>query len=165
MSEVGYGTLLAHIARELDNVHIHIDVKVLQPGAGDARALVNRAIQIITNEEQRREPYAVKAVLLDAGNQDIMTAAATRAAQQGIDYLIWQSPDHEAVLLRHLEGCQQRRPPNSAASLAALRAEWPEYEKAMSAQRLGARITLDRIRQACGVETELRALLMNVGVL
>jgi hypothetical protein len=164
MSEVGYGTLIARMARELENIHVHIDVRVLQPGAGDARALVNRAAQIIANDEQRREPYAVKAILLDTGTQQINAAAAARAAEHGIDYLIWQSPDHEAVLLRHLPGCQQRRPPQGA-SLAALRAEWPEYEKPMSAQQLRARVTLDQIRQACGVEAELRAFLTNVGLL
>jgi len=66
-SEAGYGTLIARIARELPNVHVHIDVRLLQPGAGDPRALVERAAQIIAVDEERREPYAVKAVLLDIG--------------------------------------------------------------------------------------------------
>jgi hypothetical protein len=104
-SEVGYGVLIARIARELESVHVHIDVKVLQPGAGDPRALVDRAGQIIANEEQRREPYAVKAVLLDVGTQQIMAAATARAGVHGIHFVIWQSPNHEAVLLRHLPGC------------------------------------------------------------
>jgi hypothetical protein len=163
-SELGYGTLIARIARERVDIHVHIDARVLQPGAGDARALVERAAQIIANDEQRREPYALKAVLLDVGNQQIRAAAAARAAECGIDYLIWQSPDHEALLLRHLPGCQNRKPPQEA-SFAALRAEWAEYEKPMSAQQLATRIASEQIRQACGVEAELRAFLTAVGLL
>jgi hypothetical protein len=163
-SELGYGTLIARIVRELPNAHVHIEVKVLQPGAGDPRALVERAAQVVANDERRREPYSVKAVLLDAATQQVKAAAAARAEYHGIRYLIWQSPDHEAVLLRHLPGCQQRRRPHGA-SWAALRAEWPDYEKGMSAQHLADRITLDGIRQVCEVEPGLRAFLTDVGLL
>lgn len=163
-SELGYATLLARIARELPDVHIHIDARVLQPGAGDPFALVTRAAQVIANEEERREPYAIKAVLLDMGAAQINAAASTAATRHGIRYLIWQSPDHEALLLRHLPRCQQRRPPRGA-SLAALRGEWADYEKGGSAQQLAARITLDGIRQACAVEADLQAFLAAIGIL
>lgn len=162
--EHGYGTLLARIARELQNIHVHIDARLLQPGAGDPRALVERAAQIIAHDEARREPFEIKAVLLDLGNPDINTAAETRAAHHGIHHVIWQSPDHEGFLLRHLPGCQQRRPPRGA-SMAALRAHWPEYAKPMSAQHLATRIILDQIRHACAVEARLRAFLTAIGML
>jgi hypothetical protein len=162
-SELGYATLLARIARELPDAHIHIDARVLQPGAGNAFALVTRAAQIIANEEERREPYAIRAVLLDVGEAQINAAATTAATRHGIQHLIWQSPDHEALLLRHLPGCQQRRPPRGA-SLAALRREWADYEKGRSAQQLAARISLDGVRQACEVEADLRAFLAAIGI-
>jgi len=163
-SELGYGTLLARIARELPDVHIHIDARVLQPGAGDPFALVTRAAQVIANDEERREPYAIRAVLLDMGAVQINATAATAATRHGIQHIIWQSPDHEALLLRHLPGCQQRRPPRGA-SLAALRREWADYEKGRSAQQLATRITLDGIRQACAVEADLRVFLTAIGIL
>jgi hypothetical protein len=43
--------------------------------------------------------------------------------------LIWQEPCHEAVLLRHVAGCDQLRPQTSAAAIAELRKCWPDYQK------------------------------------
>jgi hypothetical protein len=163
-SEHGYGTLIAHIAREIKNLHVHIDARVLQPGAGDPRALVDRAAQVIARDEARREPFELKAVLLDLGNAEINAAAAVRAERHGIQYLIWQLPDHEGLLLRHLPNCQQSRPPRGG-SLVALRGQWPEYEKPMSAARLATRIALDQIRQASTVEPALREFLTAIGLL
>lgn len=162
--EHGYGTLLARIAREVANIHVHIDARVLQPGAGDPCALIERAAQIIAQDEARREAFEIKAVLLDLGSPQINARAVARAAHHGIHHLIWQSPDHEGLLLRHLQGCQQHRPPRGA-SMAALVAQWPEYEKPMSAQQLATRITLERVRQACAVEAELRAFLAATGLI
>jgi hypothetical protein len=161
---LGYGTLLGRIARDLPDVHIHVDAKVLQPGAGNPLALITRATQIIAIEEERREPYAIKAVLLDVGSAAINAAATAAAARNAIQHLIWQSPDHEALLLRHLPGCDQRRPPRGA-SLTALRGEWAEYEKGRSAQQLAARISLDGVRQACAVEADWRGFLAAIGIL
>jgi hypothetical protein len=98
------------------------------------------------------------------GAAQINAAAATAATRHSIQHLIWQSPDHEALLLRHLPGCQRRRRPPRGASLAALRDEWADYEKGMSAQQLAARITLEGIRQACAVEAELRGFLAAIGI-
>jgi len=162
-SEHGYGTLLARIAREA-RIHVHIDARVLQPGAGDPRALVEKAAQIIAHNETHRERFEIKAVLLDLGSPEINAAATTRAEQHGIDFLIWQSPDHEALLLRHLPGCQQQRPPRRH-TLATLQRQWGEYEKPMSAQNLAVRISLNEIRQACAVEPNLRAFLTAIGML
>lgn len=164
LSEVGYGTLVARIARELPDLHVHIHVQALQPGAGDPLELVERAAGIIARLERQRSAFAVKAVLLDVGSAQKTREAVTAARDAEIEHLIWQAPDHEALLLRHLEGCEQRRPP-AGQSLAQLRREWDGYEKGMSAQALGARIGIDDIRRACGVEAELDAFLRAIGLL
>ena len=91
-------------------------------------------------------------------------ARAQGTAQGGIDHLIWQAPDHEAVLLRHLPGCETMRPP-AGASLAALRRQWPEYEKGLSAQQLAERIDLPQVQQASAVEADLRRFLLAIGLI
>lgn len=160
-SEGGYATLLARTARETPNIHVFINVKVLNPGAGNPLALVQKAIRLIDNDE---EPYVLRAILLDAGPQvGIETRAAKLAETKGIR-LIWQKPDHEALLLRHLPDCQMKQPPHGA-SFNALRAEWPQYTKGMTAHQLSSRISLDGIRQACAVETELRDFLSDIGLI
>jgi hypothetical protein len=50
--EHGYGTLLAHIAREA-RIHVHIDARRLQPGAGNPLALVEKVAQIIAQITNR----------------------------------------------------------------------------------------------------------------
>ena len=79
--------------------------------------------------------------------------------------LIWQNPCHEAVLLRHMPGCSDRRPPTCPVAERALKAEWPEYDKPMPRAQLVKRISFDAIRQAAIVEPELRAFLENIGLL
>lgn len=164
LSELGYGALLDRLAREVATVHLHIHSEILQPGAGDPLALVQRGIERIANIEKRRVPFVVKAVLLDRGSAQKNAAAARYARQNGIHHVIWQEPDHEGFLLRHLPGCHDRRPPRGA-SLAAIQQEWPGYEKGMSAQALARRIDLDRVRAACAVEPDLRPFLQRLGLL
>lgn len=160
-SEAGYGALLGKFARD-QNLHVHLDVHSLQPGAGDPLALVEKAAQLIARRERVRSKYGVKALLIDIGTERKNREAITRARDCGIDHIIWQAPDHEAVILRHLEGCQQRRPP-AGASMAALLREWPAYRKAMSSHEIGGRITLANIRLVCAVEPELAAFLRSIG--
>ena len=53
-SENGYGALLDRLARDIDALHLHIHHEILQPGAGDPLALVQRAIERIANLQRRR---------------------------------------------------------------------------------------------------------------
>jgi hypothetical protein len=162
-SEYGYGALLNRLADRVASVHIHIRLEILQPGAGDPLALVQRAVRRIADVERQRGRFAVKAILLDRGGAQKNAAAASYATQKGINHLIWQDPDHEGFLLRHLPGCQQRRP-SGGASLPAILSEWPGYYKGMSAQELSQRIDLDDIRAACAVEYDLRLFLQRLGL-
>jgi transcriptional regulator with XRE-family HTH domain len=57
-------------------------------------------------------------------------------------HLIWARPCFEALLLRHLPGCQGLRPVTSAHALTDLRRVWPEYEKGMPALRLARKLAL-----------------------
>jgi hypothetical protein len=163
-SEAAYGTLIAKIAREVRDLHVHIHVQALQPGAGDPLELVKRAAEVIDDLERRRSEFAVKAVLLDAGSAEKTRDAVAAARDAGIEHLIWQAPDHEALLLRHLRGCEQRRPP-AGQSLIQLRREWKGYEKGMSWQALAERIGIEDIRRACTAETELNAFLRAIGLI
>lgn len=163
-SERGYGALLNRLVHEMPGLHVHIHVELLQPGAGDPLALMQRAAQKIVELERRRERFALKAVLLDLGAADKTHAARKLAQASGITHVIWQDPDHEAFLLRHLDNCQQLRPPQGA-SMAALRQRWADYEKARTQVQLAQRITLDDIIRASGVEPELRAFLTALGVI
>jgi hypothetical protein len=164
-SEHAYGSLLSRLARDRQDIHVHIDVVHLNPEAGDPLALIDRASQEISRRERSGVPYAVKALLLD---DDKMGQTAERdvhvpvRAAEGNVLLIWQRPVHEAFLLRHLEGCEALRPPKNRC-LALLQRQWPAYSKPMTANKLAERITLVGIRRACTVEHGLEAFLRAVG--
>jgi hypothetical protein len=163
-SEHAYGALLSRLARDRPEMHVHIDVVDLNPGAGDPLALVDRALREIARGERSRVSYALKALLLD---QDRMGQAPERDAQamartrEGKLLLIWQRPVHEGFLLRHLDGCQALRPSKDRC-LARLRREWPAYTKPMTAEKLGERIELAEIKRACAVEPDLRGFLQAI---
>jgi hypothetical protein len=86
------------------------------------------------------------------------------AAQSSIA-VIWLSPSFEAFLLRHLEGCETLRPPNSAIALQELKKRWPTYQKALSAMRLAERISQAEVERCASVEPQFRDLLTNIGFL
>lgn len=161
-SEAGYARLLGRLAQEL-GLHVHIHAEPLQPGAGDPLALVQKAVRRIAQLERQRATFVVKAVLLDIGSAQKNNAASALADASGVG-LIWQEHDHEALLLRHLPGCQNLRPP-AGTSLAALKHRWPDYEKPMPAQRLARHIGLQQIQQAVAVEADLRTFLTKIGML
>jgi hypothetical protein len=156
-SEHAYGTLLGRLARDRQDIHVHIDVIALNPGAGDPLALVERAYQEVVRGERGRVPYAIKALLLDqdkmgqAHDRDAQVPARARACEL---LLIWQQPIHEGLLLRHLDGCEALRPPKDGC-LARLQREWPGYRKPMTADKLSERIALVEIERACNVEPDL----------
>lgn len=160
-SEASYCALIGRLAEEPPRLHLHVDPHILQPGAGDPLELVKKAIATIRFEEKRRAPFALKAVLLDRGNPEKSEAAQALASEVDI-LLVWQDPDHEALLLRHLPDCQQKRPPKGA-SLTALQREWPEYTKALPMLELARRIAQPELFAAAAVEPGLREFLVAIG--
>lgn len=160
-SEASYCALLARLAEGPPRLHLHIEPHILQPGAGDPLELVKKAISTLRFEEKRRAVFAVKAIILDRGQPDKCAAATLLASKAGI-LLVWQDPDHEALLLRHLPNCQQKRPPRGA-SLAALQREWPSYFKALPMLELARRISRAGVFAAASVEPDLQELLSAIG--
>ena len=167
-SEQGYAALLARLIDDA-RLAVHLDAVLLQPGGGDPLALVERAAVRADERGRRRgDPYERRFVILDddklgqTPQRDQRIAGVAAAA--GL-HLIWQRPCHEAVVLRHLEGCTQLRPPTSAVAWQQLVARWPGYQKAMPAVRLAERLDRPAIQRAGGVEPDLTVLLQEIGLL
>lgn len=167
-SERSYGTFLSRVALEVRGLHVAMDVDLLRPGGGDPLALIELACQRIGRKEVSHGSFRGKAVLLDSDKLDLSPARDRSmydlASREGIS-LIFQTPSHEALLLRHLDSCQQRRPQTSADALVALKREWSTYEKPMTAIRLAERLTYNHIIQASQVEPQLCAFLTALGLL
>jgi hypothetical protein len=105
-------------------------------------------------------------VLIDAdrlGQSPVRDTQIAPIAQAARIRIIWQRPCHEALLLRHLEGCAQLQPATSQQALAELRHRWPEYVKGMPALRLADQIDDGAIQRARAVEAELAGFLADIG--
>jgi hypothetical protein len=135
---------------------------------GDPLALVESAQKALRRERgNARDPFIDRFLILDS---DLLGRSAERdrecvksAKDLGIT-LIWQDPCHEAVLLRHLDGCEKRRPPTTRESEEQLRVEWPEYVKNFGRDRLGERIDVDALDRVGPCESELAVLLILIGL-
>jgi hypothetical protein len=164
-SERGYGTFLGQLL-QIAGHHVHIHTVPLQPGGGDPMTLVEKARRLIVDNEAKHGSYEIRAVLLDAdrlGQDQDRDARTTRIAGAARLRLIWQRPCHEALLLRHLDGCRDRQPLTSYLAIEELERRWPGYEKGLSAMRLAARIGAREVRQALEVEPELACFLAALG--
>ena len=160
-SEQAYGQFLNDIVREKD-LPFHIEVVNLNPGAGDPIARVKRAVQEIKRRNQRRAEFRYRALLMDddqlLDDKKRRQEVAGLAAQYDIS-IIWQSPCHEAFLLRHFDGQLTSRPSNCATSLANLRQMWPDYKKPMSRLAISRRLDFAGVKRVSGQHQEFASLL------
>lgn len=163
-SERGYGVFLARLI-EARHRHIHIDAVVLQPGAGDPLALIERAVREIVRREARGGSYAACAALIDSdtrGAAPERDARATVLARRHDLRIIWQDPCHEALLLRHIAGCETLRPADARQAESELLRRWPTYQKGLPAARLAAFLSEDDVLRAARDEPDLRAFLSTI---
>jgi hypothetical protein len=167
-SEQGYIALLARLI-EVERLAVHLDSVLLRPGGGDPLAIVELAAERAEEREGRRgEPYERRYVILDDDKLGQTPQRDQRIASVAADaglHLVWQSPCHEAVLLRHLEGCAQLRPPSTNLAGQQLAARWAGYQKAMPAAQLARRLDKAAIARAGAVEPNFAELFQVIGLI
>ncbi|AJA10888.1 MULTISPECIES: RloB domain-containing protein [Sphingomonadales] len=166
-SERGYGAFLTRLIED-QQLAVHLDLVVLQPGGGDPCGIVELAARRIAQKQKSRgEPYDRKIVLLDADRLGAVPERDQRLFQlsrrENI-HLVWQRPCHEATLLHHIDGCERLDPQSTAGALRELRRRWNDYQKGMSANRLAERLDLDAVHRAAAVEQDLAVFLTEIGL-
>lgn len=162
-SEQSYGTLLRRFA-DARALRIHIEVLNLSP-AGDSLVLADKALAGL-RKEARKGAFEAWAILLDydkAEELPLKAAAAQRLLDREGFLSIWQHPDHEGLLLRHVPGRERDNPPRGRSG-AALRAQWPSYRKNMPAIDLQKLITLEDVCRAAAVTPGLDTFVAALGL-
>ena len=165
-SEVGYAALLQDLLRSAEHA-VHLDLYDLGHG-GDPLGRIEMAVRRLASLQRRRTAPRERFVLLDSDQVSREPHRAERARQLASENhiaIVWQSPCHKAMLLRHLLGLAQHRPPDTRGAEQALAREWPDYRKPMSAANLARRLDGDALVRAARVEPELRALLTCLGLI
>lgn len=139
-SEAGYVRWLKQLARR-EGLGIAISDENL--GGGDVLVIVERFLERMALRRKNR-PYRHFGILLDFDTlHDSLDRIGTaeRLAAGAKVALLWQSPCHEAFLLRHFEGFQGHRPVDKAMAERQLRGVWPEdFAKGMASTRLRSRV-------------------------
>ena len=161
-SEFGYAAFLQSLALE-SGLLIHLDIRKCH--GGDPLAIVERAVRELNTKRNRRGGYNGQAIFLDADRRDDVPERTTLADQLILEHgfhVIWSEPAFEALLLKHIDGCERLRPPTTALALQQLQGRWPEYHKGMSASELGARLDHAAVERAAVVLPELRAFLTEI---
>lgn len=164
-SETGYAAFIGLLAEEAD-VAVHLDIRRCR--GGDPLAIVEAALGELRVRSHRHGAYAVRAIFLDA---DRRNDAPDRAAQ--IDRLlrdhdvhaIWSRPALEALLLKHIRGCERLEPATTAMARRQLQGRWPAYRKGMPAKELRAELDDAAVQRAAAVVPSLQAFLVSIGLL
>ena len=161
-SEVGYVALLQRLAEE-SGVAIHLDIRRCH--GGDPLAIVETAVSQLKLRSRRRGAYVGQAIFLDADRRVDDLDRTSRADQLIVEHQfreIWSEPAFEALLLKHLAGCEQLQPATSALALQQLQNRWPEYRKGMNSTELRSRLDRGAVERAASVVPELREFLVEI---
>ncbi len=165
-SERGYVTLLQRLADQ-QGLQVHLDGVLLQPGGGDPCDIIKLAIELSGRRAERHGDYEGLFALLDSDKlgQSLQRDAQGRQAALNANLtLVWQEPCHEALLLRHLDGCADLRPQTTHIAMQQLLQRWPEYRKAVAAVRLAERIDLAGTRRVALADANFAALITAIGL-
>lgn len=166
-SEVGYVSVLHDMVRAAEKP-LHLIIEELGPGAGDPLARVEMAVRRIKLLSRTRTAPVEKYVLLDSDQAERDVARGKRAIALATETdikIIWQRPCFEAVLLRHIDGRANHKPPDTPKAQRDIERDWPGYRKPMTRWDLAKRINLDSLIRVANVEHELAALLRCLEIL
>lgn len=164
-SERGYVAFLSQLAEE-EGLPLHLDIRLCK--GGDPLAIVESAVSEISRRASRRGAFVERAIFLDSdrrGDSPNRTMEADRLIDANGLHAVWSRPTLEALLLRHLPGCENLRPATPDLAFRELKKRWPQYVKAMPAKELRREIGLPSVRRAAAVEPGLHAVLKSVGLL
>lgn len=149
--------------RNHPNPTAHLDITVCD--GGDSLAIANHAIAKYRKRTNERGKFVAGLILLDSdrveqdrsNNRDPKTALK---GQEGI-HLVYLTPNLEGLLLR-LHPDHEQVFVAADKALRALRKQWPEYKKPVSAGALEARFSLSDLQRASRHDPELRKTLITL---
>ena len=146
-------------------LHLHLDVVVA--GGGDARSVVEYAVDLRRRHNESRVRDKGAFVFLDADR-----LAQDRAAGRDPETVEGRGDLQFVYLKPNLEGLLVRLHPGREAYFSAtndggrrLQRLWPEYDKPASADAVGRRFGLGDLRRAAAHDPDLRDALTLLGLL
>lgn len=144
--------------------HFHFRAEVA--GGGDPLAIIENAAKALRRLERQVGKFDGSAVFLDRdklGVAPTRDAKINRLARAARIKILWQNQDHEAYLLRHIVG-QENRIVGAGRSTEVLQAFWGDYVKPVDAIWLLERLTAADWRRMLSRNSEHRRFFEEIGV-
>ena len=164
-SEVAYVRAVEEIAK---GEELPVTFDVSQFDGGDPSVIAASAISSVAEKESEIDPFRAKILILDRDRLDEKNAQDSdrivKLLKENDFITIWQQPDHEGFLLRHVDGYQDKRPPRGQP-LKVLQKAWPGYEKGMTRRDYTKKITLNDLKRAVDEHPELKSFLQAIGLI
>ena len=164
-TEVGYAAFIRLLTEEA-GLHLYLDVRKCR--GGDPLAIVETAVEDLRRRRSRYGAYAGQALLLDADRRDDTpdrTALADQLIEEHALHAVWADPAFEALLLKHMAGCERLQPATTAMALRELQHYWPRYRKGLAARVLRTEFDRTSVARAAAVVPALGRFLESIGLL
>ncbi len=148
-----------------EELHIHLDVVLL--GGGGFKSMLERAVQQHRRRCKSAGLYRGRFLMVDgdrAEQGDWSIEKLRREADKHKIIVCVQSPNHEGLLLKMMRG-MERAVLDAASAKRKLKDRWPNYQKPMNAYALKRQFSLDDLLRAAGVDSDLRILLGEIGLI
>jgi|ERR1051325_11350709 hypothetical protein len=144
-------------------LHVHLDSIPL--GGGGFKSMLSKSLRFHKKRCQIAGAYRERILIVDAdraerGDWSIETLRA-QAAKHNIIVCL-QSPNHEGLLLKMMQGMEHEKPDASTA-VAKLKNRWRYYQKPMNAQMLARQFSFEDLLRASSIDADLKTLLQTIG--
>lgn len=143
-----------------------LDAVIAGNGGGSPHIIVRECVAYVRRKQKLRQEYAAGFILLDSDRigppYDCLETLEAAAQKAGL-IIIAQEWVHEALLLRHFDGCHNLRP-SKVDTLSQLTARWPGYSKPANADLIGKKLERANLSKVATVEPKLAMLLAKIGL-
>ena len=160
-SERSYARWLQNLSDERDK-SLHFDAHDM--GGGDPLSIVKCSVKKLRHQEKMRGKYYRKLVMIDTDsllNRHNLDKEIRDICIKNDILILGQEFIHEAVLLRHLDGCEKLRP-SKEATLPKLKKKWPDYRKPVDGQTLARKLSFDGFCRMLKVEEDFNTALSDI---
>lgn len=164
-SEQSFIKFLQQISDQ-NNIHVHLDCEVL--GGGGYKTMMERAITYRSRSEKKKGKTKIPILIVDTDRAEkhedgwTLKKLTSEANKHHFD-ICFQKPNLEGLLLRMFPGNEDVYVSASSANRQLLKA-WRNYEKPADSRTLMNKFSHDDLIRTAKSDSDLRGLLIMIGL-
>ena len=162
-SEHSYVKFLNGLADRHSGKRVHLASFIIN-GGGNPMTILERSVKRCVSEERKGGVFADKIILMDRDVYQRIRVDEQNKFQHRLNLekfrVIWQEPDHEGFLIRHLSNSVI---PTHGEALPQLQQLWPSYRKNMPVTDIEGKLDINCVKLASKSMPEFAQFLKIVG--